>query len=197
MLNRLFSILALTLVTCGTYAATVDNFTLPEHGKLEVRLDARIQKIGIAPAFGSIVKKDATSEKYCSNGSNTGEICYMTQQNAIDYCASQQNHLPSAIEMALLSQSFQAKGLYSNCPNNDSRCYHIRAKNLDQSIDEFNFSYWGYTQPEGDLGNNWFWTSSVDPDSPDVGFIFDGEAGDVNHNYNHIYYSAVRCVAGR
>lgn len=200
MLNRLLSILVLSFVTCGAYAATVDNCTLTDCGVLKVSLDARISKLqaGIAPAFGSIVKMDETSEKYCSFGSKAGGICYMTQPKAIEYCASQQNHLPSAREIALnVQKEFGAKGIVESC-GKDSNCYNIIAKNLDKSIEEFYFSYSGYSRPVGDLGNNEFWSSSIYSEWTDVGFAFSGIYGDVSYYYGiRDYGAAVRCAVGR
>lgn len=194
MLNRFVSILVLSLITCGAFAADVDNCTLSECKQLRSRLDARIQKLqaGIAPTFGDIVRKDSSSEKYCSDVSDSG-ICYMTQQKAIDYCASQSQHLPSARELAQLSASLGAKGILAEAMNDS---YPITAKNLDGTIDQFNFSYTGYKRPAGDLGNNWFWSSSVRPNLSYGTFYFSGGVGRVG-SFNRSYDIAVRCVAGR
>lgn len=203
MLNQLFFILVLSIVSSGSYATIVDNCTLPECLNLKVRLDLRIQKLQseIAPALGSVVKKDSASEKYCSRKSKTGGICFMTQQKAIDYCASQQNHLPSTREMALLSIRLGAKGIVDACGNDDD-CNRIKVENLDKTIDEFYFSNSGYRPPEGELGKIWIWSSSISVYSR-AGSVFDGTNGRIDYledssgDYSDYYSEAVRCAVGR
>lgn len=201
MLIRLFSILALSLISGGVYAATVDNCTLPECRQIKVRLDARIHKLqgGITPAFGSIVKKDSTSEKYCSYRHDDGGFCYMTQATAIDYCALQQGHLPSAREIAMNAHNeFDAKGVVDTCSKVD-HCYPVKVKNLlDGTIDEFNFSSSGYKQPEGDLGNRLFWTSSVaHPNDTNLGIEFFARTGNLSTIDNLFNVNAVLCAVDR
>ena len=111
MLNRILAILVISLIAgSGVYAAEVCNTS--ECLQLRDKVAAGILALQPSLQFGDIVIKDASSEKYCSSVGNTG-ICYMTQQKAIDYCAAQQKHLPSARELAQLASSpeFGAKGI--------------------------------------------------------------------------------------
>ena len=81
----------------------------------------------------------------------------MNQYDAVSYCANQGMHLPSARELAQLSASLGAAGI-SETPKG---YYLVSAKNADGKVDNFYFNYSGYKRPQGDLGNNWFWSSSV------------------------------------
>ena len=140
---------------------------------------------GQAPTFLDIVK-DAD-----------GSVKYMNQYDAVQYCAAQGAHLPSARELARLSMSLGAKGISEvTAPKPDISYYKISAKNADGSLDEFYFSYVGYQRPTSELGNNWFWSSSVGSVNSDFGFLLSGYGGDV-FNYYRNSRVPVRCVAGR
>lgn len=137
-----------------------------------------------APAFLDIVKNA------------DGSVKTMNQADAIQYCASQGAHLPSARELAQLSMSLGAKGIVDACDSSDSSCYSVKATNADGSSDNFNFSYAGYQRPAGELGNNWFWSSSVYSNHSDFAFGLNGNFGVVVSAYRSSNY-AVRCVSGR
>ena len=136
-----------------------------------------------APAFLDIVKNA------------DGRVKTMNQAYAMQYCASQGAHLPSARELAQLSMSLGAKGIVDSCDSSDNKCYPIKAINADGRADSFNFSCAGYQRPEGELGNNWFWSSSVNSNFSDYAFYLSGDNGYVVYVRNDIV--AVRCVSGR
>ena len=138
---------------------------------------------GQAPSFLDIAR----------NGD--GSVKRMTQPEAIEYCANQGAHLPSARELVQLSMSFGARGIVDSC-SQDNQCYRILATNAEGSQDEFYFSYAGYQRPVGDLGNNWFWSSSVFSLTHDYAFSLYGDGGEVDYDYRYDF-NAVRCVAGR
>lgn len=120
----------------------------------------------------------------------------MDQADAIHYCANQGAHLPSARELAQLSMSLGAKGIVDACDRSDKKCYSVKATNADGSSDNFNFSYAGYQRPAGELGNNWFWSSSVFSNFSGFAFVLNGYYGDVVYDVRYVNF-AVRCVSGR
>lgn len=124
-----------------------------------------------------------------------GSLKYMNHADAIQYCSSQGAHLPSARELAQLSKSFGARGIVRSC-GLDKKCLSILAINADGTSDSFNYSYAGYQRPSGDLGDGWFWSSSVLP------VVSNGAYG-LNTDYGAIdvgvvdHDSTVRCVLRR
>ena len=161
-------------------------------------VDMAYQKVSVAseqrklqpgPQLGGIVKRDSKSVEYCSSVSPTG-VCYMTQLKAIEYCKSQHEHLPSAKDLAKLSGD-----RVSETPKEG---YHeIDVRNADGKPAIFYVSRASYQRPAGDLGNNWFWSSSVDSSYSDYAFVLNGGDGGDVVNGNRDYYNAVRCVRGR
>ncbi len=120
----------------------------------------------------------------------------MSQSDAVHYCASQGAHLPSARELAQLSTSLGAKGIVDGCGSTDISCYSVKATNTDGNEDRFDFSSAGYRRPEGELGSNWFWSSSTHPRISAFAFFLNGSDGDVVYIYRNGLY-AVRCVSLR
>jgi hypothetical protein len=130
-----------------------------------------------APQFGDIARN--------ANGS----VRYMNVGDAIDYCASQEMHLPSARELAQLSVS-----MGSEISETRKDGYNlVSARNVDGKEDNFYMNVDAYKRPAGDLGNNSFISSSNFIDNTDS-YIFDGLDGRVNAGL----YSggAVLCVIG-
>lgn len=78
---------------------------------------------------------------------------------------------------------------------------YVRIVTMDPSgqKDQFYFSRVGYKWPDGDLGWNWFWSSSVVPDMSDYAYFLSGPLGDItwekNRDYRHVLNTnfAVRC----
>jgi len=131
-----------------------------------------------------------------------GSPNFMTQSEAIAYCKDpnqvpQPAHLPSARELVQLSTSLGAKGIVDKCEGSDQKCYTISAINVDRSQDTFNFSYEGYQRPSGELGKNWFWSSSVYSYGSGLAYVLYGADGNVGNYYRGHSNSAVRCVSGR
>ncbi len=118
---------------------------------------------------------------------------YMNQPDAIKYCASQGQHLPSARELAQLATSRGAAGISETAKNG---YYQVNAKNADGKVDSFYFRNSGYIRPADDLGNNWFWSSSVVLNRPDYAFDLYGGNGHVGYVYRDNLH-AVRCERGQ
>ncbi len=189
MLNRLLPVLIVNLLAVSGYAADVCK-TLPECQQLKTQLsasmaavDARIQALQPSPQVGDIARN------------TDGSIRYMNQADAINYCASQGQHLPSARELAQLAQSMGAAGISETAKNG---YYQVSAKNADGKADTFYFSHAGYNRPAGDLGYNWFWSSSVVSSSLSYNaFLLDGVVGGVDYDLRGSLSYAVRCARGR
>lgn len=149
--------------------------------------DVRIQTLQPTPQFGDIVRNI------------DGSILYMNQADAINYCASQGQHLPSARELAQLAQSLGALGISETAKDGYSQ---VSAKNADGKADTFYFSYVGYNRTAGDLGNNWFWSSSVNSDVSGYVFVLIG-FGDIynvqrsKYSSDYSFFNAVRCARGQ
>jgi uncharacterized protein (TIGR02145 family) len=127
-----------------------------------------------------------------------GKPKYMNQAEAIYYCLNQGAHLPSARELALLAMSLGARGIVDSCGSDNRRCFSYKAENADGSYDSFKFSYEGYQRPAGDLGDNWFWSSSVHKSMSYYSYILRGQSGHVGiDSRTRTRNVAVRCVSGR
>ncbi len=136
------------------------------------------------PQFGDIVRN------------TDGSIRYMNQSDAINYCTSQGQHLPSAREFAQLAQSLGAAGISETAK--DGYYQDVSAKNADGKADSFYFSNAGYKRPAEDSGDNGFWSSSVSShiysDYAYVFWSYSAYIGDWNRFSDHY---AVRCARGQ
>jgi len=165
--------------------------------------DARLQELlkNALPAFGDLVKE------------SDGSIRRMNQYQAEQYCKDNNSRLPSARELALLSQSLGAKGILDTAfaevsvengyvVTEISRMwgdgyYAIYRKNKSyEKVVDFYFNDTGYQAPQGEQGNEWIWSSSVHPDGSYDAYSLRGRDGSFYHSTRaHLAY-AVRCVAG-
>jgi hypothetical protein len=142
-------------------------------------------KVGKLPTFLDIAREA------------DGKVKYMTQTEAVQYCIHRGAHLPSALELAQLSMSYGAKGIVDSCGPKEENCYQVRAANDKGEPDWFYFSYAGYNRPAGDLGSNWFWSSSVQSGDSYVAFGLNGYDGGIGFGGHRSSKFAVRCVSGR
>lgn len=139
----------------------------------------------------------------------------MNQYDAEKHCTAKGSRMPTAREFVQMSQSMGARGIretaHKNLNTDDPKVqaeikamevdtfYAIYTKNdQDELVVDFYFSFSDYKRPEGDLGNFWFWSSSVHPYYPDstVAYLFGGQYGGIASNLRSID-AAVRCVAQR
>lgn len=133
-----------------------------------------------------------------------GHVLTMSQKQAIKACAENGMHLPTIRELAKLSQSMGAKGILETRVKDGSgekpEGFHLVSSiNPDGKKDEFYFSRSGYVAPKGDLGNNFFWSSSVDSRVPKYGNGLNGANGAdvINFGADPNFNFAVRCFAGK
>jgi hypothetical protein len=137
----------------------------------------------------------------------------MNQYDAERTCREQGTRLPTARELAVYSQSLGARGIretaHPGVVTSDTTVraeieqmdrdgyYPIYVANSSGQIAvDFYFNYSGYQRPAGDLGNLWFWSSSVHPVVSDSAYSLDGDGGYIAYvsRSDGTYNSAVRCV---
>lgn len=127
----------------------------------------------------------------------SGNVKYMSQADAIQYCTNQGARLPNARELAQLSMSFGSKGIVNidDCPGGGP-CYKVYLYvNIDGTKDEFWFDYSGYQRPDGSMGLDRFWSSSVDNYYPYLAYFLDGYDGTIGIG-NQGSENAVLCLGG-
>lgn len=104
-------------------------------------------------------------------------------------CKDNGMRLPTARELAEVSQSFGAEGI-SETPKEGY--YLVNGSDSTGQPDRFYFSYKGYQRPSGDFGSYWFWSSSV-TDSY-LAYKLNGFNGDLDYFIPGYDLHAVRCV---
>jgi hypothetical protein len=117
-----------------------------------------------------------------------GRIRLMNQYDAESYCRNEGSRLPTARELALESQRLGAQGI-SETPKDGY--YLVKDSDGATNPDHFYFSYKGYERPAGELGDHWFWSSSV---SPYYAYLLNGDHGGIGLNDRSTPYGAVRCM---
>ena len=137
--------------------------------------------------FDEIVKLGPSSQQYCQTfGLGKGLVergyCFMTQADAVRYCASQKKHLPSIRELAELAARMGAKGIVKDATFPSQ----ISAINLDGTFEEFKFLSDGYKAPDDDLlasrelGEGiGLWSSSTDIDYEIDSYFLRMDSGDL------------------
>ena len=149
-----------------------------------------------------------------------GGVKYMSQEDAVRYCAGQGNHLPTPRELAQLAISMGAKGIVEVCDHdifhsdefiNWDQCTGIEVWNADGSRgDSFLYS-WKGMRFDNNSSPRLLWSSSIefdkehfvpDPYRPYYFYALDTSAG----NFSAVvptkaaavnYGIGVRCVLGR
>ena len=129
-----------------------------------------------------------------------GRLLRMNQTDAIQACSKHGMHLPTIRELAKISQALGSKGILELSQVESGKVpdgyFKISAVNPDGTKDEFYFNNDGYKRPEGDLGSNWFWSSSVYSYYSYYGCYLSGNSGYVGYYYRDDS-DAARCVVGQ
>lgn len=124
-------------------------------------------------------------------GIANGEIL-MNHNHAGSYCRNQQSRLPTARELALYARSRGAEGISETAKDG---YYLVKGTDSAGNADHFYFSYKGYKSPAGDLGNYWFWSSSVLlPDYSDYAHGLYVASGYIGTFYRDYGRGAAGCV---
>ena len=146
-------------------------------------------------AFASKLDKDGILRK------SDGSLQLMSHDDATDACPDG-THLPNVRELAKIAQELGAKGILETSDIKDGVVPEgytkICGKSGDRDEDEFYYNYNGYKRPAGDLGKNWFWSSSrVGCEGTSGAFNLNGEFGFImsdDTNESQFYYTAIRCI---
>lgn len=148
--------------------------------------------------LSEVVKADASAKKYCP-GKQKAEECLMTWQQAIEYCKSQNAHLPTAREY---TQVLKLRGILvmeaqevNGAP--PPGFYLVDSINPDGSRDTFYMNHINYLRPAGEYKNLLLWTSSTPPDHQQYAHVFYNEWGGGGGNpKDHLktHLNAVQCV---
>jgi len=177
--------ITLGLMMLGLFATNVQAKevcnTIEDCQKLKAKVEARLAELlkDVTPKLTGILK--------------TG----VDQFEAEKICLDKGMRLPTARELALVSQSLGAQGISKT---KKGGYYLVKGSDSAGNPDHFYFSNKGYKRPAGDLGNKWFWSSSVHPDASDNAYGLNGLNGGIAYyyyrSYDYVYY-AVRCVRSR
>ena len=151
-----------------------------------------------APSFSEIVKRDATTKKFCPE-SKEGQVCLMTWLEAMAYCQNQGAHLPTAREYANLlkprgTEILEAEKMSGTAPEG---FYLVDSHNPDGSRDTFYMSHKNYRRPVDEKGNHLLWTASIPPLHPQYAHVYYDEWGGGGGNpKDHMlgHRNAVRCA---
>ena len=120
------------------------------------------------------------------------------QSDAIEHCAAQGMHLPSARELAQVLMRSGAKGISEITDGKpDDSYYLISTTNLDGTQDYFYFSPKGYTRPKGDFGEKSFWSSSSYSNSTYYVYFLNGPYGAMGSGPHVGLHMAAYCLPGR
>tara|TARA_Y100000590_G_scaffold445177_1_gene576939 strand:- start:1067 stop:1573 length:507 start_codon:yes stop_codon:yes gene_type:complete len=117
----------------------------------------------------------------------------VSHDQAIKICSEKGMRLPTVRELALYAESRGAQGISET---EKPRHYLIKGSDAEGNSDPFYFSYKGYEPPEGELGEYWFWTSSIPSDYTPVAYLLMGKYGDITYSVRNYFFRhiAVRCV---
>ena len=118
-----------------------------------------------------------------------------------DVCeAAGKGHLPTARELAKISQARGAKGILEPNQVKPSKLStgfgRISAIDPNGQLDEFYFSDVGYQRPQQEYLTALFWSSSINSRSSDEVYALNGAYGNVYVEFRVRYNLAVLCVTG-
>lgn len=121
----------------------------------------------------------------------------VSQYEAKRICQDMGMRLPTARELALVSQNLGAQGISET--QKDRHYYLVKGSDSAGNPDHFYFSFKGYNPPAGDLGTYTFWTSSVHPTFFHSAYLLDASVGVIESIPRGDDFSseAVRCVKVR
>lgn len=154
--------------------------------------------------FSSTVRKDSSSEALCPSA-NDGDVCYMTQPQAEQYCMERDSLLPVARTFGEYSAAKGAKGILEVAevealPNGEPPDGYARIDSIDPGgvLDSLYFSHEGYDPGSDGLEEDLFWTASLVASNTDYAHVFYGEwggGGGEPDEHKLDYLNAVRCLA--
>jgi hypothetical protein len=195
---------------CGTWPECLQQKT--QLSAYLAAVEARIQALKPLPQLDDIARNPDKSVRMFEYMTSFGKPLPNGDFGAVEYCASQGMHLPSARELAQIASRWCTPELAGKEPcgaagisetAKDGYVY-VPTLSADGKADKFYFSSAGYMRPAGDLGENSFWSSSYD--WFDVGaykpsiFFLSGNHGGLGGRLGgerRPVKLAVRCVRGQ
>jgi hypothetical protein len=149
--------------------------------------------------FGDIVRINPKTSKYCDRtGIFFNNVCFMSQKNAIQYCQDQKQHLPTAREIIGYTTIHGGRGIvetaFPEVDYNDPRVKNewdqnalvgvLRRGQAGVISIDFYVDPTGYSIPNPEVGQLWFWTSDVYPfpeGSPPyyLSYLLEGNTGNM------------------
>jgi hypothetical protein len=146
-------------------------------------------------AGASAMAKGSSQGNIDSNGlliDPGGHLMKMNQNEALKACADHEMHLPTIKEWM--------KECSPSGPMHSIATF-VTAKNADGTKDEFS-AVCPYKPLAGEMGKNWFWSSSAMTDGSNEIYVFNGDtlyvgSGPSNFIDDHGKRGAVRCRPGR
>lgn len=201
VVNVLHSTRAEAQTVCGTLSEcrtreSQTHATLAQTQATLGRIQARIRELQDSSpvALGDILRD------------SNGRVRHTNLRDADGACRDQGGRLPTARELAVYSQSLGAQGIRETAHpgvgsfaskvqaeiaqmNRDGYYpnYYVANNSGDKAID-FYFNSSGYQRPAGDLGDYWFWSSSVL--TSDFGYDYDSAY--VLNGFSGYFTSVVR-----
>ncbi len=149
----------------------------------------------------SIVRKDSRSAKYCLDGED-GDICKMTQPDAVLYCKEQGGHLPSSRDYAIflnpngiMESDHVDTVLEGKVPEG---YYKVACIDEDGTVDTFYFNNGESRTLKGDIAKLSFWSSSIVLGKSDYAHVFYGPlggGGGPDYEHARTYRHAVILIA--
>ena len=203
-------LLCASLAACGSSpnAASGSDRGRREFSAWRRRSDGRaLRSRGHNPSGGP----NSVSVQYSDLARDTdGSILNMSQYDADAYCKSRNSRLPTARELAHISMRMGSSRIretvYPDVSSKDMAVsveieqmrkegfsVFYRPNAAGQPAVDFYFQASGYHVPAGNLGLNYFWSSSLEPSSrrgnvkPQNAAAFNGETGSLNY-YNRSSY---------
>jgi len=107
---------------------------------------------------------------------DAGNVLFFSQRKAVKYCEGKHSRLPTAREYAKFGEERGARGIRET---NDNVPWFKTIRGTDSAGNEDLFFYHprGYVRPQGDIGNNLFWTLSFVVRRPLSAYAFSGVGG--------------------
>lgn len=148
----------------------------------------------------NIVRRDQRSTRYCTTEKD-GDICKMTQQEAVQYCKEQGGHLPSSREVAMFlnpSGILEAEYVDTNLEGIVPPGYYkVACEDEEGAVDIFYFNNENARSLAGDIAEYSFWTSSLVLGKRDFAHVFYGPlggGGGPDYEHARTYRHAVICL---
>lgn len=158
----------------------------------------------ISPSMmGPIVQRGTVKSSICSVGIADTDSCQATWLDAVQFCKSQNAHLPTAREYANLLKSSGTVTLEKNQVTGTAPpgFYLVDCNDEGGTSDGFYLNHEGYTRPRDSIANHlpWhlLWTASTPPGHPEYAHVlYDQWGGGGGDPADHLktHKNSFQCV---